>query len=84
MVMNNRSPSAAPLLFHMIIMGCLLLLMMPYSPPRPIGSWKQSAVLDASHPAAAICLAARSLRGDLPFLTSQPPGKLLLLDGNGT
>ena len=38
-------------------------------------------MLDASDPAAAICLAAR--RGDLQFLASQPPGKLLLLDGNG-
>ena len=47
----------------------------------PTGSWKRSAVLDASDPAAAICLAAR--RGDVPFLTSQRPKKLLLLDGNG-
>ena len=38
-------------------------------------------MLDKSDPAAAICLAARE--GNLPFLASQPPGKLLLLDGNG-
>ena len=38
-------------------------------------------MLDESDPAAAICLAARE--GNLPFLASQPPGKLLLLDGNG-
>ena len=38
-------------------------------------------MLDASDPAAAICLAAR--KGDLTFLASQPPKKLLLLDRNG-
>ena len=37
-------------------------------------------MLDESDPAAAICLAARE--GNLPFLASQPLGKLLL-DGNG-
>ena len=50
-------------------------------PSWPTESSKWSAVLDASDPAAAICLAAR--RGDVPFLASQPPEKLLLLDGNG-
>ena len=64
----------------------------PYYPPNkqgkpppplrgPRGSWKRNAVLDASDPAAAIFLAAR--KGNLGFLAKQPPGKLLLLDGNG-
>ena len=54
----------------------------PYdaSLPWPTGSWKQSAVLDASDPAVAICLAARE--GNLQFLSEQPQA-ILLLDGNG-
>ena len=39
---------------------------------RPTRSWRRSAVLDTSDPAAAICLAAR--RGDVPLLAS--PGSL--------
>ena len=35
-------------------------------PSRPTRSWRRSAVLDTSDPAAAICLAAR--RGDVPLL----------------
>ena len=48
--------------------------------PWPTGSWKQSAVLAASYPAAEICPAAR--KGDLEFLAEQAQTKLLLLYGN--